>query len=1116
MNNYSRLSEGLKLYRDAMRTFVGRTIRKQFPQGDWFADRVLPNVTPQQKDSLQRDLSRAREEGRIGRGKGGPEQSLDIAHFSRVVSANWHEVFSQFFKERKLLNYMREVGDARNEWAHPPEGDSDPENVNRILDTCALVLAAFDRPAAARLRELRDDKVEVTPEAAPEPAAPAATEVKQSITGLKSWRDVVAPHPDVQEGRHQKSEFAADLQEVVNGRASVEYGDPQEFFRRTFVTPDMHRLLVGVVRRLRGGVGDPVIDLKTAFGGGKTHTLLAVFHLVKSGDKLAKQSDVASIFEEAGGPVPDKTSWAVLDGTYLDPVTPKRLQEETGGTEIHNLWGEMAYQLAGMPGLQLVADHDNRGIAPGAEVLGRLFEMAGPSVILIDELVAYLRSVPSRPRSGDSMGSFNTHITFCQALTEAAKTAENVVVIVSVPQSNIEYGDSRGAKIADQVSNIFQRVGSAWQPVGGHEAFEVVRRRLFGDIMDEAARDETVDAFYQQYRHGDGEFPPECREPAYAERMRASYPIHPEFFERLYVDWAGGIDRFQRTRGVLRLMADVIHRLWVQNDPEPLIMPGSLPLGDSNVRQQLVGYLDDNWNQPMDADIDGDLCEASNIERQNQRYGQVQACRRLTRTIFLGSVPGKAHAGLDVGRIFLGTTQPKEGSLVYGDALRTLSGRLSYLYGSDNAYWFEVRPNLNRMAGDRIGRITDQEALDDLRSRLRRSRQFQDPGDFVTVHAAPESPADVEDSAKARLVILGPESPHRNDIDESDAVKQAAAILESRGTTPRTHRNMLVYVAADEETLASVYEDTKQYLGWKSIADDAEHGVISLDRGQQRQANKSRDDAGSTVDARLVEAYRWLIVPEQEGTNPIKYSAMSLVGGGLASTGSLGVKVSTRLATDGLLIGTWNPYELKEELDKWMWKDDQSHITLKQAWTYLSTYPYFSRLRDEDVFKEVVRTGVRTKDYFGYADGMDGERYLGLVFGEPPRNIVIDDSSVLIRPEVAAKQIADEAVVKPTPDDPSKPSGGGNGPTPPPAEPPTKTARRFYGTAKLNSARLSSSAGQIGDEIVQHLNALVGSNVEVTIEIHATVEDGIPDDIIRIISENARTLKFDQFGFEEE
>ncbi len=131
--------------------------------------------------------------------------------------------------------------------------------------------------------------------------------------------------------------------------------------------------------------------------------------------------------------------------------------------------------------------------------------------------------------------------------------------------------------------------------------------------------------------------------------------------------------------------------------------------------------------------------------------------------------------------------------------------------------------------------------------------------------------------------------------------------------------------------------------------------------------------------------------------------------------GSLGVRASTRLSTDGLLIRTWAAIHLKRELDQWVWKDGQPHVTLKQVWTYLATYPYFSRLRDEEVFKEVVRNGVRTKDYFGYADGFDGDRYLGLVFGEPPRNIVMDDSSVLVQTEVAAQQIAAETGIQPEP-----------------------------------------------------------------------------------------------------
>lgn len=1114
MSNYGRLSEGLKLYRDAMRPILARRLRAIQPQ--WFEMCVVTVVTPAQADSLRRDLQRAEGADIIGKGKAGPENVLDIQHFSRVISGNWDRAFKATFKDKKVLNWIREVGDERNTWAHPPEGDLNTADANRVLDSCARVLDFVDKKASARLKELRDGKDVTEPALAEEPAsapppAPAAPPgkaqapaPKATMTGLRSWRDVVAPHPDVQAGGYVKAEFAAHLGEVVRGKASTEYGEPKEFYRRTFVTKDMRRLLVGVVQRLRGDGADPVLDLRTAFGGGKTHTLIAVYHLVTSQDKLRGNDDVQGIFGEAGGP-PPKTAVAALIGTDLDPIAPSRLPEETGGAEINTLWGEMAYQLAGIQGYKLVQDHDARGVAPGADVLEKLFELAGPSVVLIDELVAYLRNVPSGTRKDTPSGNYGAHITFCQNLTEAAKKASNVAVLASIPETKLEYGDERGAQMAAQITNVFQRIGPAWQPVGGHEAFEVVRRRLFGEIKDEAARDQTCEAFHRLYRDGN-DFPAECREPAYLERMRNSYPIHPEIFERLYVDWAGNIDRFQRTRGVLRLMADVIHRLWVSKDADPMILPGSLPLYDSNVRQQLVGYLDDNWAQPLDTDIDGELCEAILIERGNQLFGQLQSCRRLTRTIFLGSVPGKQHVGLETTRVLLGVVQPNEGINVYGDALRILSGRLSFLYGSDQRYWFEIRPNLNRVAADRIARVTREDAYEDLRHRL---REMKDTGDFVAVHRAPATPGDVSDEPATRLVILGPEAPHKVDNETSDAIKIAESILDSRGNAPRTYRNMLVLLAPDAEVITSAGEEAKRFIGWHSIASDGKAGTIALDRGQQTQAESSRDEAGRAVEARMYDAYKWLLVPEQAGTEPIHWNVSSVIGASLASMGSLAQRASQKLVADGLLIPQWSPLLLKRELDEWIWKDGKPHVGLKQVWSYLATYLYFSRLRDVDVLRDAVKNGVRTRDYFGYADGVEGERYLGLVFGEPGRSIDVNDVSVLVRPEVAGAQVPERE-----PEAPPTPEPEGPGPEPEPAGKAQPT--RFYATAKLNPARMGSSAGQIGDEIVQHLNALVGADVDITIEIQAKVGDGIPDEVVRTVTENARTLKFDQFGFEEE
>ncbi len=244
-----------------------------------------------------------------------------------------------------------------------------------------------------------------------------------------------------------------------------------------------------------------------------------------------------------------------------------------------------------------------------------------------------------------------------------------------------------------------------------------------------------------------------------------------------------------------------------------------------------------------------------------------------------------------------------------------------------------------------------------------------------------------------------------------------------------------------------------------------------------------------------------------------------LTGGTLASLGNPARKAGTRLISDGLLITTWAPIHLKRELDAWVWKDGSPHAGLKQVWNYLATYPYFSRLRDVEVLKETVKAGVRSRDYFGYADCVgDNGRYLGLVFAEPPRVVVVDDSSVLVRPEVAAAQTL-EPSRGPLVDGShggetgggTRIDGAGSSTAAAPPEP-----KRFYGTVKLNPARLGSSAGQIGDEIVQHLNALLGARAEIVLEIHVDVPNGIPDHVQRTVSENARTLRFDHFEFSEE
>jgi hypothetical protein len=383
--------------------------------------------------------------------------------------------------------------------------------------------------------------------------------------------------------------------------------------------------------------------------------------------------------------------------------------------------------------------------------------------------------------------------------------------------------------VLSRIENTFGRLEAVWTPVVAHESFEVVRRRLFGEIRDEAGRDATCTAFSRLYRQNPNDFPIECREVEYERRMKASYPIHPEFFDRLYDDWST-MERFQRTRGVLRLMAAVIHQLWQSGDASPSIMPGSLPLFAPRVRNELLRYLNDQWNPVFD-EADGDNSEAVRIDSENQRFGQVHAARRLTRTIVLGSVPAKATRGIEDVRLRLGAVQPDESVSIYNDGLGRLQQRLQYLYTSgERRFWFDVQPNLTRTVADRSSRVSEDDIYYHLEERLKKARMG--PGDFAGIHVCPETSDDVPDEAASRLVALSPRFTHKRNASESDALEQATKLLQNRGNSPRKFRNMLVFAAADEDALQNLKEETSRYLAWESIQRDSDS--LNLDQNQRR------------------------------------------------------------------------------------------------------------------------------------------------------------------------------------------------------------------------------------------------------------------------------------------
>src|SRR5208283_3631267 len=383
-----------------------------------------------------------------------------------------------------------------------------------------------------------------------------------------------------------------------------------------------------------------------------------------------------------------------------------------------------------------------------------------PCVVLVDELVAYIRQFPNgQTLSG---GSYDSNLSFVQALTEAIKLVPNAILLASLPESDIEAGSNRGMTALQALEKTFGRLQALWKPVATEEAFEIVRRRLFEPIRDEKSREIVCRAFAEAYISEGAKLPTETQEARYFDRLIHAYPIHPEVFDRLYEDWTT-IDGFQRTRGVLKLMAKVIYRLWKDHNKDFMIMPGSSPLYDGSCRNELTYYLPVGWDAVLEKDIDGERAETTELESKEPRFGAVNAARRVARTIFFGSAPDSVSTkpgirGLDRARILLGCLQPGQASVIYSDALNRLADRLHYLNSSGDKvqdatrFWFDTRANLRREMEDRKKRFDDKTEVRtktaEVLKKLTASVTFFDGVHIFTAHA------DVPDDTSLRLVLL--------------------------------------------------------------------------------------------------------------------------------------------------------------------------------------------------------------------------------------------------------------------------------------------------------------------------------------------------------------------------
>lgn len=1143
MNNQERLFKAFGLLNEGLQDTVDEVLTQAFATTDWptawaAEDAAKSGRAPQvlAKDDVQVQLRAITEKG---------------YYFKEVLS-------------RAQQGFGQELRDVRNDVMHGQAGKISSDDTSRALDTMERLLTAVGAVDSAKdIRGLRLDLQRTVFEDQTRKQVKRTVVAASPDAGLKPWRDVIRPHDDVARGEFTASEFAADLHLVHTGQAlGSEYNDPIEFFTRTYLTEGLRDLLSRALRRLNGdGNSSPVVNLQTNFGGGKTHSMLALYHLFSGTDATRLPNELQELVAADGSPDLSalKVKRVALVGTYLKAGSPS-IKED--GTEVRTLWGELAWQLGGREAYDIIAEDDAAGTSPG-EALRTLLQKYGPALILIDEWVAYARQLVTDKEL--PAGSFETQFTFAQSLTEIAKSVPGVMLVVSIPASDtgndgsgsgsdIEIGGANGQLALERLQNVIRRVADQWRPSSKDESFEIVRRRLFQAPNAEGltAISATARSFVTMYRNNKELFPRDATTPGeeYENRIRASYPLHPELLDRLYEDWST-LERFQRTRGVLKLVSSIVHELWVSDDAAPLIMPGYVPLDASTVNTDLTQYLEDQWKPIIDSDIDGPGSTAAEIDKSRPALQARHVTQRIARTIFMGAAPRSksSRKGLDKQYVWLGTGTPGDTLGNFGSAIDQLAQRSTYFYEEQGHYWFDTQPSVTKTASDYAERLREDVEIvwNEIVERLRGEERVR--GVFDRVHVAPESSADVPDLEDTRLVVVHPRhSRRKQDSAESAAHQWVQETIESKGASQRVHRNTLVFLMADRGELESLEAATRSYLGWKRV--QATSDSLNLSVQQRKQTDDWVSRLNQTVADRIRGTFAWVLYPEQfDPTKPFELMADKVPD---KSGLSLAERVAAKLIREDQLVTDFGPQilgaTLQQELAA-MWRD-RGEITVGELWGYFTRYVYLPRLVSRSVLDVAIQNSVDTvlvdEERFAIARGKDNEtgRYLDLVL--PPkggRSIQVTDSTLLVEASKALAQIEAEqaqarreaaaAAAAGTLADASEPGSVGAGLGPVDFTHSTGSAdlveggsagvesvveavlARYFGSVKVDPERYARDIGNIQREVIDRL-AGTGAKLEITIDIQASKAEGFDESEVRTISENARVLKFDpSSGFEK-
>lgn len=828
---------------------------------------------------------------------------------------------------------------------------------------------------------------------------------------LLPWWHTAIPHRDIREGRLDLKVFAVDLAQVIEGGAVPEYQDAEAFFQRTFLTRGLRSTLRGVLRRLAGrDDGVAITQMATVFGGGKTHTLLALYHVIKNGAQMAHLESVAQLLSEAGLEALPHARVVAVDCAHKSIVEPHTTPE---GLTINTLWGEIAYRLAGVEGYKVVRRSDKARVAPGSEVLERLFRLTGPTLILIDETLSYITKASGIPVGKGYLSDQAQE--FLLELTKAVNAADDVALVLTMTSSEQEQlGEAaiRTAQEIDKAVRILRRTRQVEVSAEREELYEILKRRLFDTdpVAMEAQARSAAQAYWDYYRAHPTDFPQDAQSPEYRDLMIRAYPFHPALIEALRDRW-GSISGFQRTRGVLRLLALVIGDLYRRQHPSPLIQPAHVNLDDGEIRAELLEYVDNRggYESAIFSDVGGtDESKAPAIDRvTGGDYFRYRIATGLASSIFMYSHSGALQraASAERPRLWLSTLRPGVLPALASDALDKLRARLWYLAVHEGTYRIDSQPNLNQMLVTRVDAVRQEAEL--VRERVRTAvEKVVGQRVFPGLVIWPQRSEQVSNRRTLTLVVLRPEYTWgRDEAGQKRARTFIEKIMNSAGNTFRQFKNALAFLLPTPEGMRVVEDTAVRLLALEAVHRQYRSGGLSETQMDEleRQLNQARKGLPGAVWG----AYTVTVAPSGSAEGQVRLWVRQEHGfpGYRPGEHTLAKRAWKRLLDDQRLLERLDPRLISEgKGDQWrLWKAEDETINVATLWDYFCRFPYLPMLTGPGALQGTVAWGVQ-RGLFAYALG-DGEDFDTIYFREsrPSGTFQVIEGAWLLRPALAER-----------------------------------------------------------------------------------------------------------------